>query len=67
MKAPKWLKFIIRKNPQPEPVLTMATCTECGWTGRIEDCDTEEDGDWETGYVTVHVCPVCDEGGIEYS
>ena len=41
----------------------MCTCATCGWKGLVSDCDTEQDGDWETGYYDSSLCPVCDDGG----
>ena len=48
-------------NQQPLP--DIAICSECEWRGPVSECDLEQDGDWETGFFDVHVCPNCDSGG----
>jgi hypothetical protein len=30
---------------------------------KVSECETEEDGDWESGYYLIHLCPVCEDGG----
>ena len=45
--------------PKPD----IAICSSCGWSGGIEECDQDEEGDWENGYYTVDLCPNCDDGG----
>ena len=55
------LQINIKKNNEPRPDL--AFCENCGWKGKISDCKTDTDGDWEGGYYTIHICPICDEGG----
>lgn len=56
-------KFLIRHRKDPEPIADISKCSECGWKGPISECETEEEGDWETGYYDVHVCPKCEDGG----
>ncbi len=54
-------------EPEPivdEPESDIADCDTCDWSGLIADCPTEQDGDWETGYYTINVCPVC-ESSVE--
>ena len=46
-----------------EPLPDMAICSICGWKGKVSDCETDEEGDWESGYYVVHLCPVCEDGG----
>jgi hypothetical protein len=46
-----------------EPEVDLARCSVCEWEGPITDCGTERDGDWETGYYDVDVCPKCEDGG----
>jgi hypothetical protein len=50
----------------PEPLPDIAKCGNCGWEGHPSDCDTEEDGDWESGHYDVHICPKCRSVWIEY-
>ena len=50
---------IEKQRPSPD----LGNCSDCGKTFKIEDCPTEIDGDWETGYYEVPVCPVCKDGG----
>lgn len=45
------------------PSCDMARCSDCGGEFLIADCPMEQDGDWETGYFDVPVCPVCEDGG----
>ncbi len=47
------------KEPGPD----MGECSECGWKGPLKDCPMEDDGDYESGYYQVPVCPKCDDGG----
>ena len=46
-------------EPQPD----RARCSECNGEWPIEDLPTEEDGDWESGYYMIHLCPDCEDGG----
>ena len=59
-----------KRAPKPD----LARCTAydaatgsagCGWSGKVDECDTIQEGDRESGYVTVDVCPKCG-GEIEY-
>ena len=45
------------------PDADIAICSACGWRGHVSMCPQEEEGDWETGYYKVHVCPKCEDGG----
>ena len=49
------------KSGPPSP--DIAICSECNGRFKFEECITATDGDWETGYYTVLLCPVCPEGG----
>jgi len=53
--------------PRPD----IAICADCGWRGAMEKCDTKEEGDWESGYYKVCLCPKCEDGGcldaLDYS
>ena len=46
-----------------EPPADIAVCSKCSWRGPVSECDTEQDGDWETGYYTQPLCPKCPDGG----
>ncbi len=48
-------------NEQPPP--DIAICSQCDWSGDINDCKTDTEGDWESGYWDVHLCPNCADGG----
>ena len=57
----------LKNETNPEPGCDMGRCGVCGWNGPLSECPTEEDGDYESGYFTVHVCPKCEDGGeLEY-
>jgi hypothetical protein len=47
------------KSSEPQP--DIAICFGCSWRGKVEDCIIQEEGDYESGYYNVHVCPNCDE------
>jgi len=45
----------------------IARCMECGWKGKISKCVREQEGDYESGYYDVDMCPKCKDGGeIDY-
>jgi len=48
-------------NEEPSPDLV--TCSDCQQQFKISECPTEIDGDWETGYYDVPMCPNCEDGG----
>ena len=48
-------------DPTPHP--DMCKCSECGWEGPVHECPTEQEGDWESGYYDIDVCPKCEDGG----
>ena len=41
----------------------IAICSVCGWRGPATECITDEEGDWESGYYKVDLCPKCEDGG----
>ena len=45
------------------PLPDIAICSQCGWRGPTSECETGEEGDWETGYYKIHLCPKCADGG----
>ena len=46
-----------------EPKEDVAICSSCKSRTPVKICPTEEEGDYESGYYTVHVCPNCEDGG----
>lgn len=57
------LSILIDQEENDEPFADIAICSICGWRGAVEECGTEEEGDWEGGYYNVDTCPVCPDGG----
>lgn len=53
----------VKEDPTLEPKPDIAICSECGWRGDISECGTDKEGDWESGYYDVHICPKCVDGG----
>lgn len=46
------------------PLTDMCGCSQCGWKGKVSDCQTEWESDgWEMPSYQVHICPVCEDGG----
>jgi len=45
------------------PPLDIAICSECNRQYKVSDCPKDEEGDWESGYYEVDLCPVCEDGG----
>ena len=57
-------KSIVRESVLDDaPSPDIACCSSCGKEFDIADCPTESEGDWETGYYDVQVCPECPDGG----
>lgn len=46
-----------------EPKPDIAHCSNCDWEGPASECEQEEDGDWESGYYMIDLCPKCEDGG----
>ena len=46
-----------------EPPADIAICADCGWRGYTSECETELEGDWESGYYSIHLCSKCEDGG----
>lgn len=46
------------------PPADIAICSECGKRWPIEQCPTEQEGDWESGYYDAPICPECEDGGL---
>lgn len=59
------LGFILGECVQEEYTpCDMCRCSNCGWFGLCDSCETEEERDgWENPPYTVHLCPVCADGG----
>jgi len=55
--------YKLTKQIESEPSPDLCKCAWCGKYFKVKDLSTEEEGDWETGYYNVHICPVCPEGG----
>lgn len=51
----------VERDTEPKP--DIACCSECGGRFPVSDCPIEQEGDWETGYYGVHICPKCEDGG----
>ena len=52
---------------QNEPLADIARCSACEWNGPYVNCEEDKDGDWETGYYKIHLCPKCGECIDDYS
>ena len=52
------------QNTSPEP--DIAECIGCGLKGTFDKFELQTEGDWESGYYEIHVCPQCEDGEIEY-
>ena len=53
----------LKPNGDPNPRLDCGTCSECGWTGKLSECETGQEGSYEEGYYSVVYCPVGEDGG----
>lgn len=53
------MEFKVLGTGKPEPLFDMVRCLECGFTAYCDEFETYQDGDWETGYYTVHACHHC--------
>ena len=53
----------LKPSNEPDPVLDCGTCSECGWSGKLSECEKAEEGNFETGYHWAVYCPVCEDGG----
>ena len=67
MSFKKSLKELKKKKDKfTIPGYAIATCQECDWKGKVEDCNTEMDSEgWEYPEYEVLVCPKCGEYSIE--
>lgn len=54
---------IVSTTVEKEPLPDIAKCSKCGWKGSVDKCETDSEGDWETGYYNIHLCPKCEDGG----
>ena len=55
--------FVAFNSDDPEPKCDVYSCSECGWEGAVEDCEVEIEGDYESGYYDVPICPICKPEG----
>lgn len=55
------MDLLFMKSEEPCP--DIAICSSCGWKGPISECVTESEGDWESGYYSIDLCPKCEDGG----
>lgn len=46
-----------------EPKPDLGCCSICGECFPVNTLKTDRDGDWETGYYDIHLCPKCPNGG----
>ncbi len=53
-------------NKSDEPKCDIIQCYECGRSYKLVNCPTEQDGDWEFGYYTVHLCPKNPDHEVDY-
>jgi len=44
-----------------EPLPDIAICSGCHWEGPVCKCEVGQEGDWESGYYSIYLCPQCDE------
>jgi len=47
-----------------EPKADLAICSSCRRAWPVDGLETEEAGDYESGYFRVHICPKCEDGGL---
>ena len=60
----EWFEILSKEINPKEPEFTHCSCTTCGWKGLVSDCETEQEQDgWENPPYTIHLCPICEDGG----
>ena len=59
----KTFSLITENQVDSEPIPDIAICSECGWRGPVSKCLKDQDGDWESGYYIIDLCPICADGG----
>ena len=59
----KFFDLLTENKVDPEPKPNIAICSECGWQGPTSECIKDQEGDWESGYYLIDLCPVCEDGG----
>lgn len=61
------LNEVLRKHIEnvnnAEPPPDLASCSTCGWKGKVEECGNDTEGDFESGYYGIHLCTKCNDGG----
>jgi len=50
-------------NKEEEPLPDIARCSCCDKEFPVSECGQDVEGDWETGYYDVYICPECPDGG----
>jgi len=60
------IALFIDPNYVPEPKMDMCKCSNCGWSGKVSDCETEMESDgWEYPEYEIVICPKCDDGCVD--
>lgn len=58
------MKLTLDQNYKPKPKMDMCRCSNCNWSGKADDCETEWESDgWECPAYQIHLCPKCENGG----
>ena len=52
---------LAEENTQPQ--CDMGSCGNCGWKGPLSVCEIGKEGDYESGYYDIPLCPICPDGG----
>ena len=59
------LNSIINTCHEPEVKVDMCSCSNCGWKGKVSDCESEWESDgWEYPEYLIELCPKCEDGGL---
>ena len=56
----------IKEDLDNKPKPDIAICSKCRGRYPISMCEVDPygDGDWESGYNPIHLCPNCEDGGL---
>jgi hypothetical protein len=55
--------FLDIVDDDKQPSYDIAICSECQWKGPVSECEEGREGDWESGYYAIDLCPICEDGG----